>query len=445
MAKKKYVDEFYLTNIKKHQQLEGKVKGRHFAVTGPNGIGKTTVFQAIRRMLASLPDADKPDTWVTQGEDSGEIRVVLANNGDTYLSQERISSNPRVRSRVKAWKQTGDNKDELSSPQARLKELFGNTDDLTPLMDMSGKDQFKFLKTRLGIDPENYEAGRAALTKVRSDLKGKKNVLESILDKDISEADEKEYGEPKDVTKVLEKKMKMQPLREEKDRLEKEQAGFAEKRGRITEIDQLIKKLTEEKKVLQQDLGGEAKSKMNLIRAVEAVKRAEDVNIKVEEELKTVTAFNEKHHTVKEYMKRKAQIELLATSIKDYNEKVKVMDLEFYDLLATKPLNKAYPGLELLYKPKDEEQDETIGLYLDGLRFHTSQLSYGLMIKCLIKLSVYLNPTGLNFIYISSWDLLDTKNKEELLAFADAEDNVQLGIEKVDDRSEVAIEFIELK
>jgi DNA repair exonuclease SbcCD ATPase subunit len=448
MAKKKYVDEFYLSNIKKHAQLEEKVHGRHFAMIGPNGAGKTSVFQAIRRLLASLPDTEKPEIWLKQGAENGEMRIVLVSNGDVYQVQEKISNKPGVRSRIRLFKISGDKRDELTPAQQRIAEIFGNVQDLTPLIDMSGTEQFQFLKDKLGINSAKYDKERKELVQERSSFKGARN-MQAMMLRDLKEPTEEElvqYASERH-PEELEKKVDIEPLNQTVDKLKGMIAAAEKIEQRIGDIDAEIKRLQQERAGLVKELKILPDAKKDLEKATKLVEDARKKNAEIDEQLEQIINHNRKHYSIKNYQQKLEDINKLKKQQEEKNKEIEDLDRRFFDSLAAIPFGEVYPGLELVYQPADDDQEkpEKIGLYLDALPFNRKQLSYGIMIKSLIKLSAFLNPDGLNFVYISDWNLLDSNNQKDLLEFAESQTNVQLGIEKVDDRTEIAVEFFELK
>lgn len=451
MARKKFVDEFYLINIKKHKEFTGKVNGRHFALVGPNGAGKTSIFQVIRRLIAALPDSEKPEVWLKKGEEAGEMTIKLVNNGDVYFVSEKINNKPGSRSRIKLWKENGDRRDELTPAQTRLAEIFGAVEDLTPIIDMTGKEQFEFLKARLHIDTTAYEKKRAEMVKERTGYKQKRAAIQSILkDNTVTQEEIEKYAAERDPEKELEKKKDVVSLQNLITGMEQRLKNFDLLRTRQQEIETHINRLQVELAKNKEELKREPHIIKDLEKVREQKKTVTDVNEKIDEGLKTINDHNRMHYKVKFYKEKTVEADSLKILQEEKSAEIKKEDTHFYDRLAATPFGEVYPGLELKYQLKDEESEEKIteekiGLFLEDLPFNKRQLSYGIMIKCLIKLGVFLNPDGLNFVYISDWNLLDSANQHDLLEFAESQENVQLGIEKVDDRTQVAVEFVEIK
>lgn len=443
MARKKFLDSFYLFNIKRHKEISEKVNGRHFAVVGPNGAGKTTMFQVIRRLLASLPDAEKPDIWLRQGTEEGSMRIILSNEGTQYAVEEKIKKGSR--SRIKLWKIVGDKKDELTPAQERLKEIFGQVMDFTPLMDMGGEEQFEYLRRMLNIDVSGYQNLRGEYYNSRTLVGRQRDMAANALldpENSVTASEKLGFTQEKKIEEVLAKRQ--DPLQVQN---ELRTATLAtEQRLRLLQeakqIDEQVEKLLQAKAAKLKTASDLAKIRPEPLR--EKLNLIEEENKKVDKEIVDVTDHNKTVDKVRRYLAKEEEKETADKKYQDYTAKINELDKTLNNTLASLPLSQFYPGLKLYYELKDDKKAQKIGLFLDDLPFNRAQLSYGSMIKCILKLSVYLNPEGLSFVYIGEWNLLDTSNQQDILKFAEENDNVQLGIEKVDDKTEVAIEFIDI-
>lgn len=441
---KKFVKEIYLTNYKKHQDFSAKIEGRHFVVSGPNGAGKSSIFQAIQRLLGN--DLNKPDVAITRGQESGEIRQVLMADGKTYQVKEKYSKNGR--SRVTLWRVGEDGrKDELTPAMTRIQEIFGNCVDLTPLADMTGDKQFEYLRKQFNIDISNHETSRDYALENRKLAKREAATLRAKMDDPenrVVTADLETYKEEVIIQDLLEQKIDMAPYLK---KLADAQLTINKRKGMredIETIDQQIEALQKNKLILQNQLNQILEPKVKEITAEKETKELE--NKVIDEKIVTAEEHNKWHRKVVLYNKYVKELEEKELQIETYNKEVKGKDDAIKNALKKIDLGLIYPGLELRYT-RDEENGKILeqGLFLNELPFNRQQQSHGEIIRCLITLSTIINPDGLNFVWIPDWNLLDAKNQEEVINFAKEQENVQLGIEKVDNTLEIVTEFINME
>jgi len=465
MARKKYVDSLVLVNIKKHANFEAKFSGNHFFLVGPNGAGKTSAFQAIRRSLASLPEKERPEVWISKGKQDAKIKTVLVDNGEEYYVEESFSTSPGARSRIKLFQIVNGRKAELKPAQDTLTKVFGNMVDFSPLMNMTGEAQFEYIKKHFDLPIEGYTLQRKNYSDDLSQTNDLIDIENSMLlhtDNRIADCDREEYRQEKNVEQILSKKKDLAPLNAALELSKKSNQGreklietiqHAEENAqqKQDEIDELVRKI-QSLQAQKQDYLEEAAEKriqlsgwkeIDLSVQLSAIKEAEEENKKIDLELKTVVEHNIMVAKVKRVEESEKKIKELKTKSEQLKQNIKDLDIKLKTSLTELNFEEIFPGLALVYELGPNNKPIKSGLELNGLPFNENQQSLGELTKCVIKLSMFLNPDGLNFIWIPKWDLLDGKNKQDLIDFANEHENVQLGIEKVSDTTELVLEIIQ--
>ncbi|HZV80903.1 MAG TPA: SMC family ATPase [Geobacteraceae bacterium] len=120
----------HLKNIKSHQDTELSFSSGINVLAGPNGVGKSTIFEAIGYALFGVDAKDfvsNVDRFLTIGAKKGEINVVFrADNGETY----RVSRTVGTGAKWLLAKETGggfevEDHAHLKETEARVAELLG--------------------------------------------------------------------------------------------------------------------------------------------------------------------------------------------------------------------------------------------------------------------------------------------------------------------------------
>lgn len=456
MASKKYVESFYFYNVKTIEQFEAVVNGRPFIIAGPNEHGKTTAFQGLERLLNQLPEGEKPAVWLRKGAEEGMMKVVVVDNGDRYEMEEKF--NTRTRSRIRLYRKLDDEggREEQTPAQDRISQILGNGSNLTPLMNLSGKKQFDFIKNAIGLDVSGFESKRKERVKKRTGIKRELDMKKTLLKNytDITEEVIAAHQEEKRPEDLLAKKTLMKPLRDKHEQVKQKIDERSEMAREISELEIKLWQLAQELERKQKEYDGLPDYVDELREVVQEIATAEINNKQIDEEIKTVVEYNEVKRRVCEQHNYKARVGELEDEFTAMSNVIKSEDKNFIDKINGTEFEEAVPGLKLMYQMKTTEEEEEagiepvpemIGLFLDDLPFNRTQFSTAKMIKSILKLGVLLNPDGLNFCYIQEWGLMDKKNQKEILDFAAEHPNVQLGIEKVDDTKTLEVQFIDLK
>lgn len=87
-----HVQEIELVNFKTIKEFKGQFEGNVYLVTGENGIGKSTLIQAIGILLTG----NRSDNLLKKGEKTGFAKMTVGNGPDSYEVELRFSeTNPR--------------------------------------------------------------------------------------------------------------------------------------------------------------------------------------------------------------------------------------------------------------------------------------------------------------------------------------------------------------
>jgi len=452
----KSIQQVVLTNFKKHKHLALQIQGDSFMLMGGNGAGKSTVLQAIDHMISERLDINSkgevvrvdvplPDNAVSDGESDGEIEILLASSGETYRVRRKFTKSKL--GRYELHKDAGNGRfDALVPAKDRFDEIFGNVLDLSPLIDMSGAEQLKLIQSVVGKDGEvskKLEGVKAEVKRLREERlltgRSKKDAEAKLLDQDfralvnyvgetptvLAEIEAKYL----DVTELNKKLLDISRVNNAAD------GHIATLRG-IVVNDEGIKialhnviELFEAKKQDTKDIEND-------------IATADETNAKVDIELDEARTRNAKIEKSKDFANNKQLIADLEKEYKDYTDQIKEHLQSTSAILTQLGLGDIYEGLSLEYVMDEDGKVEKEGLFLRNLPFNRRQQSYGEMVKILIMLSKAFNPDGFNYVKIGDFNLLDEKNQNEVLAIAEAND-IQLGIEKVDNGKEIVLQLIE--
>lgn len=449
---KKFITELVLSNYKKHRHYSAKINGKHFIVAGPNGAGKSSILYAINRLLLRsqpklantvLPD-DTPEMPITKGEEKGSIKICLTEDQTEYTVEERYTKAGKARITFTRHNSDG-TKAVLTPAQDSIKHIFGNCVDLSPLMDLSGLKQFEYLQKAFDIDISGYKTQRQNLVEDRKFLNRDIKTLEAKLNDPeyhIYDADIEAYSATVDVAKLQDSYIDTNLINAEIDLAQKANAA---RKNIIDKLDETKRQIAELLKIQTQL---EEQLKLSQVKDLTPLKlkleEANKENAEIDKKIASASDHNLMVQKVKNFLASKTDLEKKKTDADDKNKTIAKLDKDLKDGLAAIKFSEIYPGLELRYSLDEDGDLLDSGLYLNEMPFHRSQQSHGEMIKVLIKLSIFINPDGLNFVSIGDWNILDKNNQDELLQFAKENENVQLGIEKVENSEQIITEFIEL-
>lgn len=438
----KSIQQVILTNFKKHKHLALDIKGNSFILQCKNKGGKSSVLQAIDHMVRN---AELPEDAVTEGEDSGEIEIILAANGDTYKVSRKLLKNRLGRYELR--KDAGNGRyDTLAPAQERFQEIFGNVLDLSPLIDMTGKEQVQMIQQVIGKGggvQEYIDTVQANVKKLREerlltgrevkDYEAKMQVPEfralvNYVDEPLVDL-EAIKAKLVDIGDLFDKKSKADTINNYAD---EQILKLSTIRVDDAEINDLLKKLI---------LAFEMK-KVDTASLIRKISEVDSINAAVEEELEQARRRNANIEKSKEFKAVKEAIAEKKLAYENYTLEIKAQLGSISAALSQLGLSEIYPGLSLVYEMDEDGKVTKEGLFLNGHPFNRLQQSYAEMVHALIALSKSINPDGFNFVKIGDWNLMDDETQDAILKLAEAND-IQLGIEKVDNNKELVLQLIE--
>ena len=219
---------------------ETELDGKNVEVTGKNGVGKTSIIDAIKYALTN--DSER-DYILKKGESEGEILIET----DTGLYIDR-----KKRANQADYKSIKDGGKVVSSPEAMLKTIFTPLQlDLVKFIQLSKKEQNRAILDLIEFDWDLkwIKAAEDKLTTLESKLTDKIELAESAyrekvakLDSDMQVADEyinkekvdtsvdeEEVKTAEEMKKHLNEFYRMKRLQEECEKLADESNEYTEK------------------------------------------------------------------------------------------------------------------------------------------------------------------------------------------------------------------------
>jgi hypothetical protein len=452
----KRIDKVVLSNFKRHEQYIGKFAGNHFLLVGLNGAGKSTIIDAIKRTFGLKGKIGEP---IRIGANGAEIQTYVFKDNEKYCLEEKFSKKSSS-SRLKFYRVNGNQNDELRPALERFYDIFGKPIDFTPLTEMKGDEQFEFLKDNLGFDLSVYQHNYDAVYEDRTQVGREMYTLEVKLNDPgnrVVQDDINTYTYEKNADEIISKRQDVKPLLARLSNAEQHNHIITTVIDKKTALDQRIEQLERELFTFRESRE-ECEKWLVEHPAIDPkpvekeLEEASRINMEIDQELKTVSNWNNMYRLVRNYTTTKEELQKKEAEYKEKTNKLKEIEEDMKKSLTKLPLSSLVPGLELVYI-NDTEVDEKgkekkivkKGLMLEGLPFNEYQHSYGKLLKAIIKMAAHFNADKLNFIPITRWDLLDPMSKQEILDFArDNPDlNIQFGIEKVDSNLEIQTEIIE--
>lgn len=261
-----------MRNIKSHRDKEYEFSSGINVLSGPNGIGKSTIFEAVGYALFGVDARDfvgNIDRFVTIGEKKGEVKVVFQPGDDeTYQASRTVGSNSKwlLARKVGEDFEVEDHAN-AEETQNRIKELLGlnngrsladqfklvigpfQNDFLGPFVIKQQTKRQEAFDEILGIDAwrKTYKGSKALLDAVThkieliaAEVEFKQEQLEVLPEKnqelkDVKEARKVNSGKLKSEKAAHDKaSVQLKQYEKQKEALDTVRSGLEKTRDRIT-------------------------------------------------------------------------------------------------------------------------------------------------------------------------------------------------------------------
>jgi len=428
-----------ITNYKNIAKLSQEVNGNSFIVFGKNRQGKTSLMEVINRSSLRIEPrqmADLPIKIGAKNAQTGIIYLIEENGKRTEILVDTVYRPSGTVMKVIDLANNG----ELKPPVERLQSLIGESHDISPLMDMNGKEQFEFLLKVLGGNQaatnfekkydEKYQERKVLNKQIATSEANLKVICPDI---DIIQANKTtgEYG--------AKKPLPDQPLKDDLTKESFEAKAHNERVERAIErekeIESQIAELKEKLKTAKEWIKANPKIDMAAID-----KKVADFDLKLREwqkEKDEVTFYNNTVDVLATYLTKKSELEAVEKTRDAVKVEMDAIAKQMRESVSSLKIEDLVPELKLV-NDVDADGKVTQGLFykeddVNLLPFNRRQISYGKMLVALVKLSSFVNAEKLNIFHIPAWESLDEDSRAEILKFAeDNEDlNLQFAIEEV--------------
>jgi exonuclease SbcC len=261
-----------MKNIKSHRDKEFVFSSGINVLSGPNGIGKSTIFEAVGYALFGVDARDfvgNIDRFVTIGEKKGEVSVVFQpGDEETYQASRTVGSNSKwLLARMVGETFEVEDHANAEETQARIKELLGldngrsladqfklvigpfQNDFLGPFVIKQATKRQEAFDEILGIDAwrKTYKGSKSLLDAVThkielivTEIEAKQEQLEVLPDKKQQlkevKAARKDHGDKLKNELIAHDKAiaRLQQLEQQKEELDKVRSGLETIRESIT-------------------------------------------------------------------------------------------------------------------------------------------------------------------------------------------------------------------
>jgi len=465
------IDDILIQRFKKISHLRATPHGKHMFLIGKNGVGKTSVLDAI---LAVLTGKDLPPEMVTQGERDGEIEVILKDETKDISWNCVLTFGTKRKLEIRPIMPDGKQGKPIASPRDFLDDLIGKIEkthtiafDPFAFLRMTADKQLKAIKDLCGVNWEVQDKEYKEVYDRRTLIGQQIEAIEGFITKsDILPHEYKIFDKPKPIDEIKLEISNVEAHMKKRNELLAEQTkiGGDLERGesatnttlsRIQFINTLITNTSfindeaiKTAGVLKEFVSQQPMPDVvdNMLIAVEKIiaehKRLHDILGKDSEELEkikvAVQALNEKKTIITEQLElypEKSSSELndrLEKSI-NFNQKVeKVNGLKAQQIeLEDKKLLKLQctQQLEDIKKEKlemlpdkmpatgmtiDVENDQ---LMLDGLPFESKQINTSRIMRAGFDMLMSMNPQIRTFC-VRDASLLDDETLQTVIDYA---------------------------
>lgn len=427
-----------IENFKNISYKEVEINGKSFNITGMNGAGKSSFWQAL---MSPLDSKFIPQEPIKKGEERGSVEIKISGelNGEMktyniaiYFSQE----NQRGRLVI-----TGEDGEAVKGGKKLIQDIVGNISfDIMEFINLgltsTGKvsvtgvrEQIEILKQLMPQETleqlHNLDVEYNELYAERADVKNKLKYQKTVVDNNpFTQEEAEKYLKPMDPKEVQSKIDDFGKSLEDWNRIDNKVREFSSTISKneellheaIVTVKTLEKLLEEEKKKLKQGeewLSKNSKPEMG------------DLNTKMTE----INSHNEQHTKLMSIEASRKELDEITAQEKKMTMDLMGLRVKKKELFGANPL--PVKGLSF-----DDEKVLYNDLPLSEGNIPTSHL---IAIGC--KIGMAMNP-NLKVMLIKDGSLLDNKTTKRILSICEKE-GYQLMMETVSDDEDVSIEFIE--
>lgn len=397
-----------ISNFKLVKDLEQDFNGKNIMIVGENGIGKSSVLQAIQ---IALGGKNIPPLPISHGEDDAYVEVLTGIDGKDYTFKAKFQPHQSPKLEVTAPDGIRDDK------KGVIRNLVGGDDfDIDQFVEWSKtsegrKKQVEVFKSyfepeiieqldRLKQKITNHEQERTETGREVKTLKG------FIEEAGISSGDFVKYAEKKDLTELTEKINKISE-NNEKLTLARERSG--DRKNRLQVIDEEMARLQKE--------AADLESKEEAYAKWAAENPAVDIT-DLNSELEEARVFNSRCETISHYETKQKE---LKDAQESYGESTALIESSREALdNAIKDMGGPIPGLEF-----DLDQ-----LYYNGNPVDINTLSTSEIMYLGVELKMAANP-NVKVLFLEKGESLGQKRLQDIIDMAN-ERGYQIIMEEVE-------------
>lgn len=442
-----YFTHLDMENFKGIQKKIVEINGRSFLITAKNGIGKSSVIQA---MLAGIDTKIQPTETITKGETKASAKIKVAGTLDGEYQEYTLEVYYTLKNQSGRVILLNTKGEQVKSPKEIIKSLFGNiTFDIFKFLNSKKPEQIKILKQLSGVEPEINKLDMQR-KKIFDDRTYKNRSVEE------DEIEMKNHGFTPDEIKKYSEKKEVAPLQEEMDAVSRKLTTFnnvkigtaefkkkhkvtipAEVKKVKTSIDEKkekIKKLTEEIEAHAQELialgtqADEAYEKRG--KGLAWMRKNPEPNAKkISDALSDALLHNQNCEKVEALAAKQKNLIKDKQELERLNSEIDKID---------KQKDKLIKNSKLPIKGLTFTEDN---IFLDGLPLEQGQINTAKLIDVGVEISMALNPK-LKTIFLHEGSLFDKESLKNLFQKAE-ERGYQIVAEIVSESGELEVKFKE--
>jgi len=430
-----------ITNYKGISKLSEEMDGNHFIFFGHNGAGKTSLMEVINRSALRIKPEDMADMPIKIGAKNAQTGIIYTVEKDGETTEILVDTVYRPSGavmRIIDLKNNG----ELKPTMERLSQLIGESKDVSPLMDMDGKEQFKYLLKLLGgnVSADNFE--REYKDKYTERRLINKSIATAQLELDKIQPPIEVMTDFRAKGTYVDKKEL--PSAPDKSELitklsvgEKHNLQYDNAENGVKDIERQIAELQARLETSKKWLKDNPKVDVSGIKAEIAefeTTAQKDYEVKKAE----IEQYNATVDSIVTYLQKKREFTAKESEKEAIQKDMDILKANLQAAISGLKVEDFAPELKLFNEIDEEGNVSKQGLYYNigddnYLPFNRRQISYGKCIVALAKISSFINYGKLNMIHIPAWESLDDNSRSEIMDFAENNHdlNIQFAIEEV--------------